>query len=67
MAGPDPLRNFGVLGLLGRTLTPALHPNLHLHLRRTINPRRMRRERISLEEPQALASYFEPWNGFLAA
>jgi hypothetical protein len=67
MAGPDPLRNFGVLGLLRQTLTPALHPHLHLPLRRTINPRRMRRERISLEEPQALASYFEPWNGFLAA
>jgi len=30
-------------------------------------PRRMRRERISLEEFQALASSFEPWNGFLAA
>jgi len=32
-----------------------------------MNPRRMRRERISIEEPQALASYFDPWNGFLAA
>jgi len=67
MAGPDPLRNFGVLGLLGPTLTPALHPHLHLPLRRTINPQRMRRERISLEKPQALASYFEPWKGFLVA
>jgi len=39
----------------------------HPPLRRTINPRRMRKEKISPEEPQALASYFEPGNGFLAA
>jgi len=32
-----------------------------------MTPRRRRRERISIEEPQALASSFEPWNGFLAA
>jgi len=67
MTEPATLRNCGVLDLLGRRLIPALHPHLRLPLRRTINPLRMRRERISLEEPQALASYFEPWNGFLAA
>jgi len=32
-----------------------------------MTPRRMRKERISIEEPQALASSFEPWNGILAA